>query len=92
MLEKNVKAKLRAYLKSIGAWQYWPVKTMYGAKSVDCLFCYQGQFYGVETKRPGEKETALQRDCLGMIEAAGGKTCVEDDPELFNVKEMLCHK
>ena len=38
-----MKAKLRAYLKSLGpdCHQYWPVPTGFGSTTVDVLVCYR---------------------------------------------------
>lgn len=90
MIERDVKKSLKEYLTKIGAYQFWPVPTGFGATTVDVLFCYRGKFYGVETKRPG-KRAATIRQALVMSDIAesGGQTCVEDDPKLPNVKAML---
>ena len=90
MKERDVKAALRKYLSEIRAYQYWPVPMGYGAATIDVLICYQGRFYGVETKRPGIKEpTARQHSVLDHIAAAGGGICVEDSVGLESVKGML---
>jgi hypothetical protein len=90
MLEKVVKDALRKYLRELGAYQFWPVQMGYGSATIDCLFCYEGQFYGVETKRPGVDEPKpRQALVMSAIHAAGGKVCVENDPALPNVKKML---
>ena len=92
MPEKQIKKKLRAFLEEIGAWQYWPVPMGYGAATVDCLFCYRGKFFAVETKRPGVKSaTPRQQLTMGEIMAAGGQACVENDPALPAVRAMLAH-
>ena len=88
--ERDVKNALRKYLSEIRAYQYWPVPTGYGATTIDVLICYQGRFYGVETKRPGvKKPTARQHSVLDHIATAGGGICVENSIGLETVKAML---
>lgn len=89
MLERDVKKSLKEYLTKIGAYQFWPVPTGFGATTVDCLFCHKGRFFGVETKRPGAKATIRQKITMNLIELAGGDACLEDSPALLAVKEML---
>jgi len=88
--EKAVKKSLKEYLKSIGAYQYWPVPMGYGSTSVDVFFCYKGLFFAVETKRsdvgtPTDRQGQVLRD----VAAAGGGECLENDPALPAVKMML---
>ena len=96
MQEKNVKVAVGKYLKSIGAYWLMPVQTGYGAATVDFLVCYNGRFYGIETKRPptgaptkGQEPTPRQALVMSAIIAAGGDACVEYDVNLPNVKKML---
>ncbi len=94
MIERDVKKSLREYLTKIGAYQYWPVPMGYGAKTVDCLFCYKGVFYAVECKRPEiNKATPAQAQVLFEVGEAGGGWCVENNPALTAVRAMLAgHK
>lgn len=90
MIERDVKRPLRKLLEEIGAYQFWPVPTGFGARTIDVLFCWQGRFYGVETKRPGvEQATVAQNRVMSLIQSAGGRTCIENNPELPAVKRML---
>lgn len=90
MIERDVKKALKAFLTEIGAYQYWPVPMGMGAAAIDCFFCYRGRFYGVETKRPGvAKATLRQNTVLEQIAACGGGVCVENDPNLPNVRALL---
>ena len=90
MIEAHVKKKLREWLKEIGAYQFWPVQTGRGAATIDCLICHKGQFYGVETKRPGVKAVTHRQDCIMReIAEAGGGVCMENDPLLPTVKAMI---
>lgn len=90
VLERSVKASLKRFLHILGAYQYWPVPMGYGAKTIDCFFCYRGLFFAVECKRSSVDEpTAYQAEVLRQVAAAQGGTCVENDPELPSVKAML---
>ena len=73
--EGRVKAKLKARLKAVGAYQFWPVQMGYGAATVDCLAAAFGRFVGIECKREGvEKPTPRQARVMEQIRAAGGLT------------------
>ena len=90
MIERDVKRKLRELLTELGAYQYWPVPRGLGAATVDVLFCYQGKFYAVETKRPGvNKATDRQACVLRDVVKAGGGCCVENSVGLETVRRML---
>lgn len=90
MIERDVKKALKAFLTEIGAYQYWPVPTGYGAATIDCFFCYHGKFYAVETKRPGiDKATPRQAETLRQVAQCGGGVCVENDPALPVVRALL---
>lgn len=92
MIEKHVKKALKEHLEKIGAYQYWPVPTGYGAASIDCFFCYEGLFFAVETKRPGVNEaTARQQHVLADVATSGGGVCVENAPALPAVKAMIAN-
>lgn len=54
MKEDGVKKIVRKLLKELGCWQYWPVSNGMGRHGIpDCLGCYKGLFFSIETKRPG---------------------------------------
>jgi hypothetical protein len=76
--EGKVKAEIKAYLREIGAYFFMPVQTGYGATGLDFFVCYQGQFYGIEAKRPGKKPTAMQGAIIELINRAGGIAFVAD--------------
>ena len=87
--EADVKAALKSFLRTIGAYPYWPVPVR-GSRTIDCFFCFQGRFFAVETKRSDVDEpTAAQDEVLCQIAKAHGGTCVENDVNLPNVKRML---
>lgn len=90
MREAQVKKNLKAYLKSIGAYQYWPVPFGMGSATLDVLVCHKGVFFGIECKRPGVEEvTARQKCCMREIARAGGGVFLENDPELKLTKERI---
>jgi hypothetical protein len=73
--EAYEKSKIRKYLASIGAYQFWPVQTGYGAATIDCLACVGGKFVGIEVKKEGYRPssfTARQRATINSIFEAGG--------------------
>lgn len=89
-IERDVKRELRKLLDEIGAYQYWPVPRGFGAATVDVLFCYQGRFYAVETKRPDvNKSTDRQACVMRDVAAAGGGIAVENSVGLETVRKML---
>jgi penicillin-binding protein-related factor A (putative recombinase) len=81
MLEKTVKAAVKKRLKEIGAYQFWSVPMGLGDTTVDCLGCYRGRFFGIETKAPGKLPTLRQKFTLEKIKAAGGLAFVIDNKE-----------
>ena len=85
MLEKTIKAHVRKRLKELGAWQYWPVPTVWGAAAVDILVCYKGRFIAIECKAPGEKLTDRQSFVLEEIKKAGGNVFVIDTDKVDDI-------
>jgi hypothetical protein len=76
--EAKVKDAIKTYLKEIGAYQFWPVQTGYGAATLDCLCCWRGLFLGIEVKRGDTRPlpTVRQQQTAQEIAAAGGATVV----------------
>ncbi len=75
MLEKDVVAGIKAYLKTLGADVFfWKEHGgPYGASGIpDIICCYKGRFLGLEVKLPGGRLTALQECAIEKINAAGG--------------------
>jgi hypothetical protein len=88
--EGRVKAKVKDYLKSIGAWYYMPVSNGMGRVGCpDILVCYRGLFMAFETKAPGKIKnvTPNQQREIDEITRAYGLACVVDDVE--QVKEAI---
>jgi hypothetical protein len=81
MLEKTIKLAVKKRLKEVGAYQHWPVQMGMGDPCLDCHGCYQGLYFGIETKRPGAKPTRLQWMTIERILAAGGLVYVIDSKE-----------
>ena len=79
--EGRVKQQIKAYLRSIGAYQFWPVQMGFGSPTVDCLACINGKFYGIEVKRPGHANMATPRQeaTIHAIRYAKGEAFVTDD-------------
>lgn len=90
--EGKVKAKVKDYLKSIGAWYYMPVSNGMGRVGCpDILVCYKGLFVAIETKAPGKvnNTTPNQDREIEGIRTADGIAVVVDDVE--QVKELFTH-
>lgn len=81
VLEKTIKAAVRKRLKEIGAYQFWPVQIGLGGPTLDCIGCYNGLYFAIETKRPSAKPTKLQWVTIEEILAAGGLVYVIDSLE-----------
>jgi len=79
--EGRIKQALKKRLSELGAYQFWPVQTGYGAPTVDCLVCYKGKFAGIETKAPKKKPTLRQQLVMGAMKASGAKVYVIDSME-----------
>jgi hypothetical protein len=89
-MEATVKKKLSAYLKSIGAYVYMPVPMAYGKRTIDYLICYQGKFYGIETKRSDISKPTAAQDCvMREIAKAGGGVWLENSEGLETTKARL---
>lgn len=80
--EGKVKAGVKNYLLSIGAYYAMPIGSAFGKAGVpDFLVCWRGKFFGIETKAPGKLKntTVLQDIQLAAIQTAGGMSIVIDD-------------
>jgi hypothetical protein len=78
--EGKVKAKVNKILKAHGEniYSYMPVKSRFGAKTIDYLICAYGCYIGIETKAPDKNPTALQHEHIRRIVASGGTVFVID--------------
>ncbi|MDT8342771.1 MAG: hypothetical protein RQ751_14770, partial [Longimicrobiales bacterium] len=74
--EAYVKDRVKRWLNSIGAYQFWPVQSGLGAQGIpDCIFCWNGFFGSIETKRPGRRGHA-DRGC-SKLQIAQGRAIVK---------------
>lgn len=88
--EGRVKAKAKKLLAEIGAYQFWPVQSGFGASTLDALICYRGRFYGLETKRPGVHKATVRQACvMREIAEAGGGVCLENSEGLESLRAVL---
>ena len=74
---------------------YMPVPGGYGGTTLDYVVCHRGRFCGIETKAPGKKPTARQKQIIAAMERAGGKTFVidsTDDETMQPLKDWLTSK
>jgi hypothetical protein len=83
--ESKVKADVKAYLTSIGAYWFMPVQMGYGASTLDFLVCYRGRFVAVECKAKGKMPTARQRLTIKQVERNDGLAFLVDAPGQLKV-------
>jgi hypothetical protein len=78
--EGRVKAKVNKILAAHGCnvYSYMPVKSQFGAKTIDYLVCAYGYYLGIETKAPGKQPTPLQWQHIHRVAAAKGTVFVID--------------
>jgi hypothetical protein len=81
VLEYRVKQAVKDRLNAIGAYHFWPVQTGLGSACIDCIGCYNGMFFGIETKGTGKTPSARQELIMAEMRAAGGKVLVIDSEE-----------
>lgn len=81
--EGKVKAKIKAYLKTIpNCWFFMPIGGPYTTHGVpDIVGSVDGYFFAIECKAPGKEDntTANQNAVLGMIRIANGLALVTSD-------------
>jgi len=77
--EGKVKLAVKRLLNSYAnLYQHWPVLNGMGAPTLDCIGCYMGRYFAVETKAPGQKPTPRQLLTMDAISGAGGRVFVID--------------
>jgi hypothetical protein len=90
--EAKVKKAVKKLLTDSKQWgkiyMFWPVQSGYGSATLDCLGCYRGRAFAIETKAPGAKPTARQRASIRALEAAGAEVFVIDG-DLTNLEAWL---
>ncbi len=80
--EERVKAAVKKYLASQGAWYCMPIGTGWGRSGIpDFLVAWRGRFIAIETKAPGKikNTTTMQEREIAEINAAGAVAVVIDD-------------
>lgn len=88
--ERDVKKKLVAALKSIGAWYCMPHGAGYGRAGIpDIIACIDGRFFAFECKFGKNKPTAHQAAELRDIARAGGAAGVVDETNINEVISSL---
>ena len=76
--EGRVKAKVKKLLKGYNLYSNWPVPCGYGTPMLDCVGCFLGLFFSIETKAPGGKPTPRQQQTIEEQRRAGAKVFVID--------------
>lgn len=88
--EGKVKKGVRQVLDGLGAYYVMPVTGGYGKQGApDFLVCYQGKFFGIETKAGKGKLTALQELNLKKIIDCGGVALVVREEDVKYLKSLL---
>ena len=88
--ERKVKKGVRQVLDGLGAYYVMPVTGGYGKQGApDFLVCYQGKFFGIETKAGKGKTTALQELNLKKIIDCGGVALVVREEDVKYLKSLL---
>jgi hypothetical protein len=90
--EGRVKYEVKKQLKRLGAYQFWPVQTGMGAKTLDCLAGIAGFFVAIETKAPGKKLTPLQQSTVNDIQSSGNRVLVIDSVDMAKRLPELLHE
>ena len=87
--EKIIENEIKAYITACGGLPYKiHGGDLYQESGIpDILACWNGLFFGIEVKRPGEKPTALQLAQGLRIKKAGGHFIV--DSSLQDVKDYI---
>jgi Holliday junction resolvase len=88
--ERKVKKKVADYLRSIGAYFFYPATGGYGRSGVpDIVGCYKGKFFGIECKAGKNTATELQKNELRQITEAGGIATVTNEDTIHSLSYIL---
>tara|TARA_R100001377_G_scaffold72252_2_gene48029 strand:- start:1058 stop:1396 length:339 start_codon:yes stop_codon:yes gene_type:complete len=88
--EAKVKKVVAHYLKTLGAYYFYPATGGFGRSGVpDIVACYKGVFFGIECKAGKGKTTALQQKNLADIHAAGGCDWVVNETNMHDTATVL---
>ena len=73
MREKSIENKIKAYLKSVGAYCVKYHGNQFSQVGVaDLLVCYKGRFLAIEIKNETGKTSPLQDVNIELVKKAGG--------------------
>jgi hypothetical protein len=87
--EGRVKRKVSDLLKATPNLYYdMPVPGGFGGSTLDYVGCHRGEFFAIETKKPGGKPTPRQKQIIARMQAAGGKVFVIDG-DLTDLEDWL---
>lgn len=81
--EARVKRLVKETLKEAKAYQFWPVQTGLGARTLDCIGGHRGRAFAIETKAPGKKLTEQQEWIKQEMQLAGIRVFVIDTEDMF---------
>ena len=88
--EGKVKKETRAALDALGAWSFMPQGGAFGKGGIpDFIGCYQGKFFGIETKSQAGRLTPLQAKAIEGIKAAGGSAGVIKPSAISTHQQVL---
>lgn len=88
--EAKVKNTIKAELKRVGAFWFFPATGGYGASGVpDVIGSLDGYFFGLEAKAGKGKTTALQDMQIKKIIASGGIALVVNESNAPNIGDWL---
>jgi hypothetical protein len=80
--EGRIKAAVKRTLSRFDdLYQHWPVQNGMGAPTLDCVACYRGVYFAIETKAPGKKPTSRQVNTIRQMRAAGGTVFIIDSAD-----------
>lgn len=68
-------------LKEHKVYQFWPVQTGMGKRTLDCLGVHRGRFFAIETKAPGAHLTPMQEIIRQEMQLSGAKVFVIGEDE-----------
>ncbi|HEY7822615.1 MAG TPA: hypothetical protein VIG24_07275 [Acidimicrobiia bacterium] len=90
--EGKVKRKVSDLLKSTPNLYYdMPVPGGFGGSTLDYVGCHLGDFFAIETKKPGGKPTPRQNQIISRMQAAHGAVFVIDG-DLTELQDWLDRK
>jgi hypothetical protein len=59
-----------------------------GATTLDCLGCYKGKFFAIETKAPGKSLTPRQRIVVANMRRAGALVFIIDGTDDYGYDQL----